>query len=149
MNQKIREAFLKASQNYKDLKNFEQLLQNEQPDKPLFRAYQAACKALYAYYSLVPAMKLSYFLEASQMLSNAIQEVPENIEMRFIRFAMESSLPAAANNYALHLREDKKVIVEQITKSKLQKSFKKVIAQMLVHSGLCTFADKKVLEKYQ
>jgi hypothetical protein len=57
-------------------------------------------------------------------------------------------LPAAASNYALHLREDKKIIVENLTKSKLNRKFKETIAQMLWHSGVCTFADKKVLEKY-
>ncbi len=148
MTESIREAFLEASQQYSALNKLEQLLEEKKSSKALAIAYKAALKALYAKYALVPALKLGYFLEANQLLNEAIGQKPENIEIRFIRFAIESSLPVAAHHYALHLREDKKVIVEQISDSKLPKSFKQVIAQMLVHSGFCTFTDKKNLEKY-
>lgn len=148
MKASIREAFLEASQQYSALKKFEQLLEEKNSFSALGMAYKAALKALYAKYALIPAFKLGYFLEANQLLNEAIEQKPENIEIRFIRFAIESSLPTAAHHYALHLREDKKMIVEQIGKSKLPKPFKQTIAQMLVHSGFCTFTDKQKLEKY-
>jgi hypothetical protein len=149
MNPNIRQVFLEASQKFLALKDLEQLLEtSEKKDSPLFLAYKAATLALYAKYSLVPAMKLSYFLQANGLLEQAIAENPENIEIRFIRFAVEHHLPAAASNYALHLREDKKIIIENLVRSKLNRAFKASIAQILWHSGLCTFADKKVLEKY-
>jgi len=89
MNLKIRQVFLEASQKFSALKDLEQLLENsEKKDSPLFLAYKAATLALYAKYSLVPAMKLSYFLQASGLLEQAIAENPENIEIRFIRFAV-------------------------------------------------------------
>ncbi|GAB4132831.1 MAG: hypothetical protein OHK0045_22360 [Raineya sp.] len=148
MTEKLREAFLEASQSYTALKKFEQILTENPNSSALGTAYKAALRALYGYYAIVPAIKLSYFFEASQLLQSALEQSPDNIEVRFIRFAIESNLPAAANNYALHLREDKKVIIDGIGRSKLKKSFKKVIAQMLIASMLCTFSDKRVLEKY-
>jgi hypothetical protein len=63
MNLKIRSAFLEASQKFAAFKDFEQLLEtSEKKDNPLFLAYKAATLALYAKYSLVPALKLNYFL---------------------------------------------------------------------------------------
>ncbi len=145
MNTALRQAFFEASQKAEKLANFEEMLLLHADDSPLALAYKAAAKALKAHYHWLPAIKLSLYLEANLMLEKAIAKEAEHLEIRFIRFAIESSLPAAAHNYALHLREDKKVILASLPQSKLPKKFKTSIADCLLASGICTFADKQAL----
>lgn len=147
MNQEFRKAYKEASKKESQIKVLEKLIQNEDPQNATILAYKGALAALKGNYSFFPAIKLSYFWEASNFFEKALATDPENLEAIFLRFTVECSVPSLMS-YALHLQEDRKKIIELLPKSNLEKDFKKAIAQYLIDSGKCTSIEKKELAKF-
>ncbi|PKQ70409.1 hypothetical protein [Raineya orbicola] len=146
MTQLLRRLYKEASENEKKLKDFEQAIQQEKVSEAIRYAYKGALQALKGKYSFLPAVKLNFFWEASGYLQKALAQEPENVEIIFLRFTVECGVPSLMS-YALHLQEDRKKIVELLPESHLEEDFKKAIAEYLIQSGKCTFAEKKVLQE--
>lgn len=146
MTQLLRKLYKEASENEKKLKEFEQAIHQENISEAVRYAYQGALQALKGKYSFLPAMKLNFFWEASSYLQKALAQEPENVEIIFLRFTVECGVPSLMS-YALHLQEDRKKIIELLPESNLEDDFKKAIAEYLIKSGKCTFAEKKVLQE--
>jgi hypothetical protein len=146
MTQLLRRLYKEASENEKKLKDFEQAIQQEEVSEAIRYAYKGALQALKGKYSFLPAIKLNFFWEASGYLQKALAQEPENVEIIFLRFTVECGVPSLMS-YALHLQEDRKKIVELLPESHLEEDFKKAIAEYLIQSGKCTFAEKKVLQE--
>ena len=82
-------------------------------DLPIVTAYEASAKALLANYSWNPVSKISYLKEAKVLLAEAVQRDKENIEIRFLRFYIENSIPAFLG-LSKNIEEDKSVILDNI-----------------------------------
>lgn len=80
---------------------------------PIITAYEASAKALLANYSWNPISKISYLKEAQVLLAEAVQMDAQNIEIRFLRFYIENSIPAFLG-LSKNLEEDKMVILDNI-----------------------------------
>ncbi|MDX1902707.1 MAG: hypothetical protein SFU27_01005 [Thermonemataceae bacterium] len=145
MNKKIRETYADASKSAAKLKELELLLQKENPEAASTKAYLGAVAALKGNFSFFPAMKLSYFWEASRYFEEAIRQEPNNLEAIFLRFTVECGVPAIMS-YALHLQEDKKQIITLLKSQEVESYFKKAIIKFLTESGKCTLAEKKELQ---
>jgi len=148
MNKKIRETYDQASKDAAKLKELEVLVGKPAngENKAVQKAYQGAISALKGKYSFFPAMKLSYFWEASRYFAEAIQEAPANLEVVFLRFTVECGVPSLMS-YALHLQEDKKSILSLLKSEKTESYFQKAIIKFMLESGKCTFSERKELEE--
>lgn len=147
MNQVFRNTYKEASKKESKIKVLEDLIQNEDPQNSTILAYKGAVAALKGNHSFFPAIKLSYFWEASNFFEKALAANPENLEAIFLRFTVECGVPSLMS-YALHLQEDKKKIIELLPQSHLEEDFKQAIAEYLINSGKCTTKEKKVLEQF-
>lgn len=92
---------------------FYEKLTNSKLDLPIITAYQASAKALLANYSWNPVSKISYLKEAKMLLAEAVQRDKTNIEIRFLRFYIENSIPAILG-LSKNLEEDKMVILDNL-----------------------------------
>lgn len=146
MTQLLRKLYKEASENPNKLKDFEQAIQQENLSPALQSAYKGALQALKGKYNFLPTIKLNLFWEASSYLQKALNQEPDNVEIIFLRFTVECGVPSLMN-HALHLYEDKRKIIQLLPTSHLETDFKKAIAEYLINSGKCTFAEKKQLQE--
>jgi len=80
---------------------------------PLVQAYQAAAEALIAKHSWNPVSKINYLNNAQKLLEQAVVNDGLNIEIRFLRFYIESSLPGYLG-MSKNKVEDKKIIIDNL-----------------------------------
>jgi len=85
----------------------------ELPYSPTSQAYQAAAEALIAKYSWNPISKIQYLNSAKDLLTQAVSHDNKNIEIRFLRFYIENSLPAYLGKNQ-NGKEDKQVIIDNL-----------------------------------
>lgn len=63
-------------------------------DEAIIYAYQAAARALMSHHSWNPLEKLDYLKESMRLFRKAVKMTPENPEVRFLRFSIQTELPA-------------------------------------------------------
>jgi hypothetical protein len=83
-------------------------------EKAVVIGFIGALEALKAKHAWNPYRKMEYLARASTTLEKAIMADPGNIEIRFLRYTVEYFVPAFLG-YSKHLKEDKSVIIQQIT----------------------------------
>ncbi|MDN3584630.1 hypothetical protein [Mucilaginibacter flavus] len=84
--------------------------------EPVLFCYKGANEMISARYSLNPVSKLEKFSKGKQMMITAINRDTLNLEMRFIRYSIQSNLPAFLG-YHEELNGDKRFLTENISKS--------------------------------
>lgn len=89
------------------------LTPNDNRTNALFEGYKASATMMMAKYCINPFSKLSYFKKGKQMLENAILAQPDNIELRFLRFAIQSEIPFFLG-YNDSIEMDKKIILKAL-----------------------------------
>lgn len=110
----IRSSYRQAVTKRSAANNIDQLLASHSHcDVGIVHAYRASAKALLANYSLNPMTKLDLLKQADQIFLKAIRLDPTNPEIRFLRFAIHSKMPAFLRNKDL-LQQDKQVLLTHI-----------------------------------
>ncbi|MDX2284627.1 MAG: hypothetical protein NW241_10710 [Bacteroidia bacterium] len=89
---------------------WEALHRYQGPD-PVRLAYRAAASALRAHHAWNPVDKLRLLHDAMQTFEDAIRRAPDQVEIRFLRFAIEHHLPGFLDRL-YHFDEDKAVMIE-------------------------------------
>ncbi|MBN1337704.1 MAG: hypothetical protein JXA03_00180 [Bacteroidales bacterium] len=90
---------------------------NGSPDtevSPVLLAYRGVARAGMAECVTFPFTKLNYFNQGKSELEEAVLRAPDNVEIRFIRFAMQTNIPSLLGYD--HIEEDKKFIIKEIKK---------------------------------
>lgn len=82
---------------------------------PIVMAYKASAEALIAKHSWNPVSKFNYLNEAQKILNQAVADDALNIEIRFLRLYIESSIPSYLG-MSKNKAEDKKIIIDHIDK---------------------------------
>ncbi len=77
------------------------------------QAYRASAEALLGRYSWNPATKLRQVQEANRIFRIAVRLDPQNVEIRFLRFAIQHYLPSFLAE-SINLEEDKAVILAHL-----------------------------------
>lgn len=85
------------------------------------KAYQAAAEMALAKYNFIPTTKLSEFNSGKKNLEAIVNSDSTNIEIRFIRFAIQNNVPAILL-YKKNIPADKKFILEHLSFLKTQDS---------------------------
>ena len=98
--------------------------------KPVVFAYHAAAELTMANHVTWPGNKLSYFNGGKYKLEAVIKKYSSNIEIRFIRFAVQSGSPSFLG-YKSNMTEDEELIRKNISKSNWSVSFQKDVLTLL------------------
>jgi hypothetical protein len=143
--QRTRELYYKASANKGDAELFSTFLSSS-PDveKTLLSGYRGMSYMIKANYSWNPYNKLSFFNKGKDLLDEAIQKDPANIELRFLRFCVQTNAPAFLG-YSGMIGQDKAVILSGYPLSK-DNDLKNRIRNYLVSSKYSTASDKALLK---
>lgn len=107
----VRMLYEKAATNEKTCKQLIDLLSpyNEK-NNPLLSGYKAVATMLMAKHVFFPFTKLSYFNKGKKMLGKSIEVDGKNVELRFLRFTMETNVPSFLG-YNDDIKNDKNFIL--------------------------------------
>lgn len=112
------------------------------------QGYYGVIEAMLAEHVFNPATKIAYFNAGKNKLEEAIKKEDNNVELRYLRFAMQSNIPFFLG-YKSDLEKDKNFIVSHIESQKQKLKIKMVtkIVSVLMSSEYCTESDKAALKK--
>lgn len=111
---------------------------------PLLICYKGAAEMMQAKYGLNPVNKLSRFKAGKELIEKAIKKAPEEAEIRFLRFTIQTNLPSFLG-YNDNIKEDKELLLAKQDKLK-DKVLKQNIAKYLSASKHCSEEEKKGLK---
>ncbi len=135
----IRRSFHQAVLDPDNTEAFHSFVDEIKSTNATIKAYQAVSEAMMARVIWNPLSKLSQVRKYNRMMNIAVAEDIENVEIRFLRLAIEYNLPKFLG-YSVHLVEDKDLIVSnlsRIDRLKIDSSFGRYILHFLNETGLC------------
>lgn len=93
---KIRQLYINAAGNKQEALQLDQLMVPVDTDSasPLLICYKGANEMIQAKYALSPIVKFKKFNKGKALITKAISRDTLNLEMRFIRYSIQSNLPA-------------------------------------------------------
>jgi hypothetical protein len=118
------------------------------PD-PVLLAYIASLEALKAKHSWSPISKLQYMEAHKKVMNDAVRKSPNNLEIRYLRFNIQYSVPSYLG-YSSNLEEDKKFIIQAFLNKKFDTTNKKLIQEvynLMVQTKSVSAEEKLKMEK--
>ncbi len=113
---------------------------------PEAKGYTAAMFLMKSRYIKGPFSKLKFFKHGKKILDNDINENPEVLEIRYIRFLMQKRIPNFLG-YNKNIEEDFSVISAKLLESNLNKNLKlKMLDTMLLVDDLSEMNKNKIHE---
>ena len=114
----------------------------DEEDNTILVAYKGAVLTLMSKYSNSTKEKKMYFKEGASLLDFAIEEKPENVEMRCIRLGVQENTPKILK-YRSNISEDKQLIISQYN-SIQSRDIKSYVKGFVVQSKSFTEEEKVV-----
>jgi hypothetical protein len=109
--------------------------------EPLVKGYLAATCMVMAKHAYNPYSKFKYFIDGKNELETSIAQSPDHIELRLIRFAIQTNAPFFLG-YSEDIKQDKAFLIKNFSSLDRPNSgdleLKKIIKTYLTKSGLCT-----------
>jgi hypothetical protein len=109
----VRELLTDSGENKEKSTKLYDKIGNYSGDNAVLIAYKAAAYALKAKYATNPFKKLKFIKTSSKFFDEAVQRDDKNLEIRFVRFAVETKTPAKVN-LSKHVEEDKNILIQAI-----------------------------------
>jgi hypothetical protein len=128
---RIRSLYRSAPTAKQDAIQLQDLLKgvNNNTAVPVLVCYKGASEMIQAKYAFNPFTKWEKFSKGKQLLQQAISRDTLDLEMRFIRFSIQSNLPGFLG-YHDELNTDKRFLAENTKKTK-DPELKKMISNYL------------------
>jgi hypothetical protein len=140
----VRALFLLSGSSESSCKDLQHLLKDvNEAGNPVLGAYKACANMMMAGYVFNPVSKLSYFNEGKELLDKCIKADSLNIELHYLRIAMQSEAPSFLG-YKQFIAADKNFILAKID-SVNDPHLHKMIASFLIKSTILTEKEKKQL----
>lgn len=117
--------------------------------KPVILAYRGALEALQAKHTYNPFSKVSYLISSLRKIEHAVENKPDCLEIRFIRFSILHHLPGILG-YNNELREDAEAIVSLLSLkdySNLNSEIQKGIIEFMLESKRLTEIQESKIKK--
>jgi len=135
--------------NPADSRSFHDLLKEIDDPTPTVKAYQAVSEAMLAQVVWNPFTKLSQVSKYNKQMEMAITDDADNIEIRFLRLAIEYNLPSFLG-MSKHLDEDVMKIVEglsMMSQMQINPMFGRYIFYFLKETDLCTEKQLELMKE--
>lgn len=143
----LRQEYLKAVIDDKGVEYLLGVLAKNKSSDALVLAYQACLETLKAKMLWNPLEKLALAKQSQQTFTKAINSSPNNLEIRFLRYSIQLSLPAYLY-LSNDLEEDKNLIIRLIQEVEVQQigtENLRRIADFMLQKGQCSTAEKKLI----
>lgn len=107
----VRELYIQSVANKKNNEALISKLKDANENTPVLFGYKGAAFIIMAKHEFYPWNKWKNFKKGRDILESIIQKYPDNYELRFIRYSIQSNLPGILN-YSSAMEQDKKIVVE-------------------------------------
>jgi len=142
----VRTLYIAAASSEKGTEKLYETLKNYEGNDPVILGYKGVSLTLKAKFGLNPYTRYTQFKEGSAMLDQAIANHPENIELRYLRFMVQTNCPSFLD-YDEAIEGDKKKVFEGFEKLKQSNSnLATLIRKSLLASEHCTAQEKTKLK---
>jgi hypothetical protein len=142
----LRNSYYKATTNEDDSKQFTQLIEHlNVTNEPLLLGYKGVALMISAKYLFNPYSKWHTFKKGMNTLEAAIHADTANIELRFLRYGIQTNIPALLF-YFQNKEEDKKCLLNNYAQIN-DKDLKQRIYQYLIHYGNCNCRELALLNR--
>lgn len=142
----LRAGLKKAEVSESDaLRFYDQLLQTR-PQTPMTEGYLAATEGLLAKHAFLPTTKYSRCKQSLERFSKAIAADPKNLELRYLRLAVETNLPGFLGMSG-DVSTDRTVAMQMLPTCSDQ-WLRRGLARLLLEKGSCTSTETESLRKY-
>ena len=119
----------------------EMLKPYSEKNNPLLAGYKACATMVMAKHVFSPISKYSYFKEGRALLEKSIAKAPSDIELRYLRFTVQTNLPWFLN-YSDDVSSDKSFLIKNIPQI-ADAMLKQKVVSYLSGSSELTNAEKK------
>lgn len=145
----LREMFFKASQNEQEANRMSMHLDTLQiQEKYVLMGYQAASKFLLSKYAINPYHKWTLFKQGRNLMEKAVVSLPQDIEIRYLRFTIQTHLPRMLG-YDEGIEPDKKMLFHYLKGEQegTDKGLVLAIRDALLVSGECNQDEIKSIQR--
>ncbi len=143
--EQLRAKFHEAAKSSDAADEFSDMVETLTEQHPLHFGYRGMADMLQAQFSYNPYNKLKYFRRGKEKLERAIALAPHNVELRFLRFAVQVKSPSLLG-YKDHIEEDKKCLLQFVDAQRIKLSDKDLlqrIVNFMKSSECCTDSERK------
>lgn len=116
-------------------------ISEENDDSALILGYQAAAEMMLAKHVGNPISKMSHFSKGKKLFERALEADPSNVELRFLRFSVQSETPGFLG-YKDNLEEDKKILFLNLESMK-DRELKRIILVFLTKASALDEDEKE------
>lgn len=144
----LRAEYLAASKDEDAARDFYAKMEKYTGKEAVVLGYKAASEAVMAKYVWNPYSKLKHLNTATNLFSEAVALNEQNPEIRFLRFVVETHVPAYLKK-SNNLEEDKAIVIESLKDHKtagLQPSLARIMRDFLVAKDRCTPEEREMLQ---
>jgi len=145
----VRLGFYQATQNSKNAKPLAVIIKNFKSKSPIVKAYEGANMAILAKTKWNPFSAIRLLKKGGKLLNMAVQQSPKNLEIRFIRFAVQKNIPSFLN-LNKNIEEDKKFIIRNINSfdgAVLPKNMRDYIKIFMMEQGGYNSEEKALIKE--
>jgi hypothetical protein len=137
----LRSYYYDASKSTAASEFFYNLMKEADTGEPILLGYTGMAAFMKCYHSYNPVNKLNYFGKGKTSLDRAISLAPDNVELKYLRFTVQTNVPFFLN-YSSSIEDDKKFLItnySQVEDEELQK----MIREYMMSSDFCTAEERK------
>ncbi len=140
----VRKLYYNASKTKESAEQFYDLLSKYSKNNNVILAYKGASITLKSKFASGLKVKKQLFIEGVTMLENAVNNAPENTEIRLIRLSIQENTPKLLK-YKENIEEDKKMILDSY--DKVPQDVKEYIRAYVKQSKVFSEKEKQFLLK--
>src|SRR5690606_17265537 len=147
----LRQLFFEARDSEKKADELYDKVGDYQGNSAILIAYKAGAHALKAKYGFNPMSKLKHVKHSQQYFSEAVQRDPADLEIRFMRYAVEVQTPAMLG-YSEHVEEDKALLLKGLLEypaSGFTPETGRIARDFLRQHCACSSSEKEFLQQMQ
>lgn len=133
----IRLKFYDAVMDSKKAEKLEKQISLIYPQSPLIKVYKGATYAIAAKNKWNPFAAFKLLSKSKNKMNEAVKLAPHNLEIRFIRFAVQKNIPSYLG-YSDNIKEDKKYLIKHINQfynPQLDKKMRDYILYFMTEQG--------------
>ena len=142
----VRSLFYVAAENKSAAEKFSKALSNvDQNSSPVLLCYKGVAQMIQAKHVFSPFSKLERFKRGKNLIEESISRDPNDVELRFLRFSIQSNLPGFLG-YDKQISRDKIKLLNGYRDIK-DAGLRKCIFDFLAASKYCTAEELKKIAK--
>lgn len=140
----VRMGFYNAVQDSQQAENLLKQIKKIKPKSALITVYSGATCAIMAKNKWNPFSAVKLLKKSNEEMNNAVKLAPTNLEVRFIRFAVQKNIPNYLG-FSNNVEEDKKYLIKHIDtfyNPKLSKEMRDYILWFMTEQG--GYSEKEI-----